>query len=237
MAAFLVDPISRSIADVEDRLDPGKPVLESLRTIIGATQLSIVGIANNGLALVVDNFGMLKPGVGYWRFSDGSSRIAGKAVVFAIDRETGALAPVVDEALQTLVDNVVFADDDVHLLRVEELILTEPGEAPMIARVPVFSDEPEPEVLAAHDAGQRTVQPAQDAVQAPGEDTGWVVQASRQGGVRATRYRLDEAGGLETVEVRSAADLHALRELMPPGLKRVDPSDDEPADVLELWVA
>lgn len=247
MAAFLIDPHAKTMTDVEPGFDEQIPFLDTMRQLLGATQLTIMGLAGGNLAVVLDNFGMLKREQAYWQFVGGGSRVAGKAVMFAVHPGNGALAPIREEAYDDLRAGIEFCDDDISLIRVEEVILTEAGSVPVIARVPVFSDNPEPDVLKEINALARTVAPMdmgdgdQPEIngQAPPEasivDTGWVVQASKAGGVKATRYRLQD-GILTPAEMRTAKDLEGLRKLMPPGMKRVDPSDEEPEDVLELWV-
>ena len=249
MAAFLIDPAAESMTDVEPGFDEAVPFLETMRSLVGAHQLAIMPLANHSLALVVDNFGLLKKDQAYWSFN-GGDKIAGKGVMFAVRPDTGALAPIREEAFDELRAVVTF-HPDVSLIRVEEVILTEKGRVPFIARVPVFSDNPEPEVLREIHNSNRTVAPmVEDGADAPEHvdgmngtepppativDSGWVVQARKGGGVKATRYRLQD-GILTPYEMRSAKDLEALRALMPPDMRRVDPSDDEPEDVLELWV-
>lgn len=245
MAAFLIDPFTQTFEDVEASFDPAVPFLDTMRKVVGAHQLAIMGIADNRLALVIDNFGLLKREQAYWRFVGDDNKLAGKAVMFAVDHNTGALAPIRPEAIDELRAGIVFCPD-ASLIRVEEVILTEPGKAPFIARIPVYSDDPTPPALAEIADEARTVAPmvpeghdaSQSSLEAPPAaivDSGWVVQASKSGGVRATRYRLQD-GVLTPYEMRTAEDLTKLREQMPPGMKQVDPGDDEPVDVLELWV-
>ena len=246
MAAFLIDPAAESMTDVEPGFDEAVPFLDTMRRLVGAHQLAIIGLADGKLALVVDNFGLLKREQAYWSFA-GGNKVAGKGVLFAVNSENGALAPIRDDALDELRAAVEFFPD-ASLIRVEEVILMEQGRVPFIARIPVFSDDPEPAVLREIHDSNRTVAPmVENGADEPQHvngtepppativDSGWVVQARKGGGVKATRYRLQD-GILTPYEMRSAKDLEALRALMPPDMRRVDPSDDEPEDVLELWV-
>lgn len=275
MAAFLINPEAQTVVDVEPLFAPELGLLENVRRMIEAPQVSIIGLANNQLALIVDNFGLLKKNQHYFRFIDGQSKIAGKALLFAIDKPTGQIAPVRPDAIEDIVRAIAWCPD-VTLLRVEEQILIEPGTVPQIARIPVWSDDPEPEVLRSIDeARAREHAPARPngdgithplptpppplmppprtdtlaaggldmardpelvGVLAPPSDTGWIVTARQDGTVRATAYRLEE-NELRPGAMLSAPDLKALRELLPEGLERIEPSDDDPPEVLETWIA
>jgi hypothetical protein len=242
MAAFLVDPFTRSITDVEETLDPQVPLLENMRQAVGAMQLTLAGVAGGQLVMAIDSFGLLKRQQAFWHFIDGGSKIAGKALLFAVDQETGMIAPVRPDALEALREGIVF-DEGVTLVRVEETILHEPGQLPMIARIPVFSDDPNPAVLEQLHAESRTVTPRGDLEVLEASEararihggSGWLVKARADGSVAALRYVLD-GEELRLAEVRSAGDVKELRTLMPPGLTPVEPGDDEEPDVIELWL-
>lgn len=247
MAAFLIDPDAQTISDIEEQFDAGIPFLENVRKLIGSTQLFPISVANDALVCFIDNFGLLKRGNKLWRFEDGKQRFAGKALMFAVSPDDGNVAPIIPDRIEDIRRAIVF-EPEVELLRIEELLLTEPGKAPSIARIPIYSDDPEPEPLRAAPAAERTLTPMSpppngEADPEPPEpagaiiDQGWVVRASRSGGVTATRYRY-ENGILTPYEMRSAKDMNELRALKPPEMtKVVEPGDDEPEDVLEFWVA
>ncbi len=255
MSCFLIDPETKTVTDVGDRLDPGKPLLECVRDLIGAHQLLPLGVFNNFAVLFIDNFGLLKRDPKLWGLAGEATRIAGKGLLFAIDHDTGYVAPLVPERIEDVRNAVVFAPEGVTLLRIEELLVVEPGAVPMINRVPVYSDSDETNAaLAGVPAEARTTMPLSDpmtleieppppmpgdpATEAPQDiiDNGWVIRARRDGTVTATRFHLKD-GVLTPHEMRSAKTIAELREQMPPGVSKVvQPSDDEPEDVLEFWV-
>ena len=243
MAAFLVDPFAQTVIDVEPRFDQARPLLDNLRLLMDAQLLTLAGVAHNRLALVIDGFGFLRRPQAFWSFAGERQRVAGRAVLFAIDPSNGMLAPIRDDALAELEAAIRF-HPDVALIRVEERILTEEGEVPAIARIPIFSDDPEPQILKDIDEelarnpmvpGSRLPSSQAAIAPPPVPGAGWVVQARQDGSVMATRYTL-EGEALKLAEMRSAADLPSLRQLMPANLVRREPGDDEPSDVLELWV-
>jgi hypothetical protein len=156
MAVFLIDPFSKTVSDVQDELDAALEadidLLEFMRVRLSPAgdrlvrQVSIIAANQDQLAIFVDNFGMLKGGQEFWRFAAGGDRIAGKAMMFAVDPESGRIAPL-DPAMVGDVEKAIVWEEDIYLLRVHEQLLTAPGEMPVIARIPVFNDDPHPKVL------------------------------------------------------------------------------------------
>jgi hypothetical protein len=156
MAVFLIDPYSKTVSDVQEELDDALAadidLLEFMRVRLSPAgdrlvrQVSIIAANQDRLAIFVDNFGMLKGGQEFWRFAAGGDRIAGKAMMFAVDPESGRIAPL-DPAMVGDVAKAVVWEEDIYLLRVHEQLLTAPGEMPVIARIPVFNDDPHPKVL------------------------------------------------------------------------------------------
>lgn len=159
MAVFLIDPTTKAIQDVETELtdrvrsstdkhgDASEALIEAIRALIGdPQQILLLAIAGGRLVLALDNYGLLRGNQAFWHLSDNpQGRFGGKALLLAVAPE-GYLTPVVDEAREGLEASVVW-DEGVSLLRLVERIVVTPGEPPQIARIPVFSDEPEPEIL------------------------------------------------------------------------------------------
>jgi hypothetical protein len=163
MAVYLIDPIDKSVTDVElvlnAAMEGGEDFLETVRGMIKdqrrIEQLAIIGLSSGQAAMIVDNFGMLRKRQAFWRLSNGSNKIGGKAMLFAVAPD-GTLMPFPPNSLslESLRELVVF--EDVTVTRIIEQVVTTPGQVPQIARLAIYSDDPEPEIekqiLAAREA-------------------------------------------------------------------------------------
>jgi len=229
---FLIDPFTETVTDIHEQLEAGdgQEFLDHVRRAIQARQLDLVGIAENLLGMFIDNFGLLRgAGQRYWRFRDGQAKVAGRALILAIDPTTGFLAPIRADSIGRIRDGIEWLPD-VSLLRVDEIIIAAPGEAPRLVRRPVFSDD-------RADDGAKPLTDDELAALAPpppAAPTRWVVSASASG-VKAVRYELagDE---LRVAEAITAKDLEELRPLLPGGLVRLEPEDDDDPSILEYLV-
>lgn len=259
MAVFLIDPEAETIVDVEERfsaeierlgeeLGPHEALTRVMREQLGVRQLVIRPLANGRLALVVDNFGLLKPAQSFWRLADGDIKMAGKGLLMAVGPQ-GQLMPI-DQSFRPQIEAAIVWERGVSLLRIVERVATTPGQVPSIVLFPVFSDDPEPEVLRQLDeaAAREQAKEPQDAPEiagngsgavfssADGVEDGWTVEARQDGSCRALRYVLADGMLAPTSEMLSAPNLVELRKLMPPGLQRIEPGDDDAPNVIELWV-
>jgi hypothetical protein len=126
---------------------------------------------------------------------------------------------------------------DVKPVRIVEHIAAAPGETPVLRYRTIFSDErlddgapiPAPAPPAVGDM------PDPEALR-PRVPTRWEVSAT-SAGVKAIRYELpDGADELRIAESRTAKDLTALLEMLPGGLVRIEPLDDDPPEILGYWV-
>lgn len=273
MAVYLVDPVGKAVSDVEEDLgqamEAGADFLDTVREMIRLErrieQLAIVALSSGQAAMIVDNFGMLRKEQSFWRLNNGPNRIAGKAVVFAVAVD-GTLMPFPPGTLtiENMRSLVVF--DDVTVVRIVEQVVTTPGQVPQIARLAVYSDDPEPggleaKIQAARDEDQSDRQPQPSDVQPPPShfdlspkttsqpgasqvpagaepvlDTGWIVRSLSAGRVQAVRYVLEADSIKPAAERLTAESLPELRKLMPEGYERQEPDDDAEPDVIELWV-
>jgi hypothetical protein len=159
MGVFLIDPTTKAIQDVETELtdrvraatdkhgDASEALIEVIRSLIGdPQQILFAAIAGGRLVLALDNYGLLRSNQLFWHLSDNvAGKFGGKALLLAVAPE-GYLTPVADEVRAGLEASVVW-DEGVSLLKLVERILVKPGEPPQIARIPVFSDDPDPEIL------------------------------------------------------------------------------------------
>ena len=159
MGVFLIDPTTKAIHDVETELtdrvraatdkhgDASEALIEAIRALIGdPQQILLLAIAGGRLVLALDNYGLLRANQSFWHLMDNpQGRFGGKALLLAVAPE-GYLTPVVDEARASIQASVIW-DHGVSLLKLVERIIVTPGEPPQIARIPVFSDDPEPEIL------------------------------------------------------------------------------------------
>jgi hypothetical protein len=225
---FLVDPFTETVTDVHDRLEApdGQAFLDHVRREMQARQLDLVAIAGGQLAMFIDNFGLLRgPEQRYWRFKDGEAKVAGRALILAVDPDTGFLAPIRADSIERIREGIVW-QPGVTLLRVEEIILTSPGEPPRLFRRPRFSDE------RADDGA--VITPAPPPPAAADEIFRWVVSARADRTVKEERYVLGADGDAPVLtEMVSAPDLEELHKLLPGNLVRHDPADDDPPEILE----
>jgi hypothetical protein len=219
-----VDPAGQSVAAFE--LDGD--FLDAVRRAIGATQLAVVADANARYAVWADALGLLKPGRAFWRFSDAAHRFAGKCLITGLgedgwpvafpDTATGAAGATAEE-----VKAAIAWHPSEDLLSIDErLVLVSDDDGrpvPMIARSVKWK---EPDV------------PASESVSTTGSG-GWTVFEREQGGYRAIRYEL-QGDALEAVEMLSAPNLEALRQLLPPGLIRKEPGELDGDAVVEHYV-
>jgi hypothetical protein len=273
MAIFLIDPFDKEVSDVQAVLDAALEVETDLLDFVRGQltndeerpvrQVTMIAVNHNQVAMFVDNFGMLKGEQKFWRFREGGDRVAGRAVLFGVDLQTGLLGPLHQATVEDVKAAIVW-EEGIALLRIEEIVITTPGEMPSIARIPVFSDDPHPKVLEQiRDArlaqptetqpsvsatspgpGNATSQPGPSQAGPRGDaeqdnialDTGWIVRALANGAVQAVRYVLEADSIRPSTERLHAANLAELRKLMPEGYERQEPDDEAESDVLELWV-
>lgn len=259
MPVFLIDPTSESVSDVEQAIvrsisEDGDRMIDAVRSTIDAKQVAMLGLGGGRLVLFVDNYGLLRGQQSFWRMSDGQQKIGGKALLMAVSDE-GFIVPLGPGITSESVAGSIVWERGVTLLRLHEDIAGGvSGQMPQIVRIPVFSDDPNPAILAQFDAirgnddTQASPQPhlsgpdsglgAGPLVGAQEREAGavWTVTARPDGSVRALRYTVDGDEVDLTGEVLTAADLPALRLLLPPGCNRVEPYDDDPPDVIEVWV-
>jgi hypothetical protein len=206
---------------VQEAIANDKPFLDEVRRLTQAIQVDVVCIAQNQLAMFIDNFGLLKGDTQrYWRFQDAPMKVAGRALILAVDPENGFIAPIRADSIDRVREGIVWIPESVKLLRIEEMILVDKGEVPRIVRRPVFSDDEHEEV-------KPFVDPA--LMSAPSR---WIVSARPDGSVKAVRYLLtgDE---LTPAQMITAKDIEALRPLLPPNLVRSDPEDNDPPEIIE----
>jgi hypothetical protein len=172
MAVYLIDPIDKSVTDVElvlnGAMEGGEDFLETVRGLIKdqrrIEQLAIIGLSSGRAAMIVDNFGMLRKRQAFWRLSNGSNKIGGKAMLFAVAPD-GTLMPFPANSLslESLRELLVF--EDVTVTRIIEQVVTTPGQVPQIARLAIYSDDPEPEI-------EKQIQAAREAEPHPISDSG-----------------------------------------------------------------
>jgi hypothetical protein len=153
MAVYLIDPVDKSVIDVElvlnGAMEGGEDFLETVRGMIKdqrrIEQLAIIGLSSGQAAMIVDNFGMLRKRQAFWRLTNGTNKIGGKAMLFAVAPD-GTLMPFPPNSLslESLRNLVVF--EDVTVTRIVEQVVTTPGQVPQIARLAIYSDDPEPEI-------------------------------------------------------------------------------------------
>lgn len=231
---FLVDPFAETVTDLSERLNAHRnqdDYLDDVRATIGCEQLVIIGLIPGRLAMFIDNFAVLKgmrgQGQRYWRFKDGTEKVAGKAVMVAVDTATGFIAPIRQDLLEQVANNVLWLPD-VHPLRIVEIVSAAPGETPVLSYRTIWSDERLDDGAALPDP--ESLRPA------PRIPTRWEISATAAG-VKAVRYELrDGEDELRIAEAVTAKDLAELLTLLPAGLTRVEPLDDDPPEILGYWV-
>lgn len=219
MVAFVVDPLTQTVTPVElNRED----VLATAREQIGAVQIVCLADATNRFVVWIDNLGMLKPERAFWSFKDVPRRYAGRALItgLAEDGFPADLEPTGQEAKLAAIINWHPSDT---LLRIDERIIIvddpEGRPLPMVLHEPMWKD---------------VIAPPAPPAEEPQPSLGWSVYEREDGTYRAVQYRL-RGEDLEPTAMFTAPNLDALREQLPPGLTRVEPAEEDPADLVESW--
>jgi len=213
--SFLVDPAEQSVAAVELEGE----FLDAVRRAIGAAQLAVVAVPEARFAVWADALGLLKPGRCFWRFSDAEHRFAGPCLITGLGEDGWPMA-FPDTATAEEIRTAIAWHPSEDLVSIRETLVVAPDDAgqpvPMIARVVQWRDLDIP-------ASETTT------------GGGWTVFERENGGYRAVRYEL-QGDALEAVEMLSAPNLEALRQLLPPGLIRKEPGELDGDAVTEHWL-
>jgi hypothetical protein len=185
----------------------GEDLLGGVSLLIEARALAVLPIAQ-AFALFVDSVGLLREGAGYWRWKDGEDRFAGKAVLTLIG-ENGLPAPIPEDfAAEGVAEGIVWCAPD-ELERIEQTLVA--VTTPEGRFVPTI---------------QR--RPVWRAPVAPEPPPLWRIYETDTG-----RYR----GVCSTGEIVTGLTVKAVREQLPPGLKRHPPEAEEEDDsIVEVWM-
>ena len=224
--AVLIDPKDKTV----QLLDlPGSPdLLEAVREAIGAPQIAVVAVPEQGIAVFVDAMGILKPGRCFWRFKDSDYRFAGRAVVTAIDL-VGVPRPLPDDAdMEPLERNLIFEPSEL-LDRIGEKLIMAPDEegrmVPTIFRQVLWTDRPA--------VAPPIEEPPPDFIEGPPEISGWSVFEGEHG-YQAIELTL-RGNVLVPTGGFGAPSLEELRKKLPPGLVRIEPSETDSPELVEHW--
>jgi hypothetical protein len=234
---FLVDPFAETVSDVHERLealDEGDYLAKVREMLAGpwpVQQLRLIGFEDAGgvAAMFVDNWGMLRgEKQRVWQFKDGPGRIAGKALILAVDPRNGFLAPIRSDVIEIIRDSLQFLPDVVIAGIDEHIVVNGPGKYPHIGLNVRFSDDRADDGALVAKVGPPPAPAAADEI------FRWVVSARADRTVKAERYVLGADGDAPVLtRMISAPDLEELHKLLPGNLVRHDPADDDPPEILE----
>lgn len=220
---FLIDPVEQKVSLAD--LDPTKPFLDECRRLMQATQVQTLAVNEGKLVLFIDGFGLLKgPTQRFFTLTGGDIRFAGRALLSAVDIESGMLRAIPADYLERAALDVSFVPHSVTLTGIDERLVCRPGEIPVVARMPTFSDGGEIPLTSGTDEPE---------TEAPFR---WVLSRRADGSVRAVRFALD-GNSLAPTALLSAATLDELRAQLPSGLIRLEPDDDADESVIEYLTA